>query len=47
MSDEEKSFYFFKVHDTDNNNVLDGLEMIKVNLWMYGDPSSLYTSFTL
>lgn len=29
MSDDEKSFYYFKVHDSDNNNNLDGLEMIK------------------
>lgn len=32
MSDEEKSFYYFKIHDTDNNNNLDGLEMIKAAL---------------
>jgi hypothetical protein len=37
MSDEEKSFYFFKVHDTDNNNNLDGLEMIKAALHRHGD----------
>lgn len=29
MSDDERSFYYFKVHDSDNNNYLDGLEMIK------------------
>ncbi|XP_046865171.1 multiple coagulation factor deficiency protein 2 homolog isoform X2 [Drosophila willistoni] len=28
MSEEEKIFYMFKAHDNDNNNALDGLEMI-------------------
>jgi hypothetical protein len=36
MSDEEKSFYYFKVHDTDNNNNLDGLEMIKAAMHRHG-----------
>ncbi|XP_054747590.1 multiple coagulation factor deficiency protein 2 homolog isoform X1 [Anastrepha obliqua] len=29
MSDEEKNFYYFKIHDSDNNNALDGLEMLQ------------------
>jgi multiple coagulation factor deficiency protein 2 len=29
MTEDEKSFYYFKIHDTDNNDNLDGLEMIK------------------
>ncbi|KAH8307690.1 hypothetical protein KR044_009505 [Drosophila immigrans] len=29
MSEEEKIFYMFKAHDNDNNNALDGLEMIQ------------------
>lgn len=37
MTDDEKSFYFFKVHDTDNNNNLDGLEMIKAALHRHGE----------
>lgn len=28
MSDEEKNFYFFKLHDSDNNDHLDGLEIL-------------------
>jgi multiple coagulation factor deficiency protein 2 len=28
MTEEEKSFYYFKIHDTDNNDFLDGLEML-------------------
>lgn len=37
MSDDEKSFYYFKIHDTDNNNNLDGLEMIKAALHRHDD----------
>lgn len=37
MSDEEKSFFYFKIHDTDNNNNLDGLEMIKAALHRHGN----------
>ncbi|XP_067631025.1 lymphotoxin beta receptor inhibitor isoform X2 [Eurosta solidaginis] len=29
MTDEEKNFYYFKIHDSDNNNALDGLEMLQ------------------
>ncbi|XP_037828047.1 multiple coagulation factor deficiency protein 2 homolog [Lucilia sericata] len=29
MSEEEKNFYYFKIHDSDNNNALDGLEMLQ------------------
>ncbi|XP_055643497.1 multiple coagulation factor deficiency protein 2 homolog [Toxorhynchites rutilus septentrionalis] len=28
MTDEEKNFYFFKLHDSDNNDHLDGLEIL-------------------
>ena len=37
MSDEEKSFYYFKIHDTDNNDYLDGLEMIKAAIHRHGN----------
>lgn len=40
MSDDEKSFYYFKIHDTDNNNNLDGLEMIKAALHRHGESNS-------
>lgn len=36
MSDEEKSFYYFKIHDTDNNDNLDGLEMVKAAIHRQG-----------
>lgn len=29
MSEEEKQFYHFKMHDYDNNNLLDGLEILQ------------------
>ena len=28
MSDEEQHFQYFKIHDYDNNNMLDGTELI-------------------
>lgn len=37
MTDEEKSFYYFKLHDTNNDNFLDGLEMIKAALHRHGE----------
>lgn len=37
MTDEEKSFYYFKIHDTDNNDNLDGLEMIKAAIHRHGE----------
>lgn len=37
MSEEEKSFYYFKIHDTDNNDNLDGLEMIKAAIHRHGN----------
>lgn len=29
MTEEELQFYYFKLHDFDQNNMLDGLEIIK------------------
>lgn len=29
MTSEEKQFYHFKMHDYDNNNLLDGLEILQ------------------
>lgn len=37
MDDDEKSFYYFKIHDTDNNDNLDGLEMIKAAMHRHGN----------
>lgn len=37
MSDEEMQFHYFKVHDYDNNNMLDGIELIKAMTHHHGD----------
>lgn len=37
MTADEKSFYYFKIHDTDNNDNLDGLEMIKAAIHRHGN----------
>lgn len=29
MTDDEKNLYYFKLHDSDNNDALDGLELIQ------------------
>jgi len=29
MTEQELQFHYFKLHDYDNNNLLDGLEIIK------------------
>lgn len=29
MSEDEKNFFYFKLHDSDNNDVLDGLELLR------------------
>ena len=35
MTPEEQNFYYFKLHDYDNNNMLDGLEL--VNAFAHND----------
>lgn len=29
MTEDEKNFFYFKLHDSDNNDVLDGLELLR------------------
>lgn len=29
MTEDEKNFFYFKLHDSDNNDVLDGLELLQ------------------
>ena len=29
MTDEERDYHYFRIHDYDNNNFLDGLEVLK------------------
>ena len=35
MTPEELQFYYFKQHDYDNNNMLDGIELIQGILFTY------------
>uniref|UniRef100_A0A1L8DHK7 Putative mediator of rna polymerase ii transcription subunit 12-like protein n=2 Tax=Nyssomyia neivai TaxID=330878 RepID=A0A1L8DHK7_9DIPT len=46
MSEQELQFHYFKMHDSDNNNKLDGCELIKSLIhWHAGDESAraMYT----
>jgi len=36
MSEEELQFHYFKMHDSDNNNMLDGSELIKSLIHWHG-----------
>lgn len=36
MSEEELQFHYFKMHDNDNNNMLDGSELIKSLIHWHG-----------
>lgn len=40
MSADEQNFYYFKLHDYDNNNMLDGLEL--VSAFAHNDGSLSY-----
>lgn len=37
MSEEELQFHYFKMHDNDNNNKLDGSELIKSLIHWHGN----------
>lgn len=39
MTDEELQFHYFKLHDFDNNNLLDGLEIVKALTHMHDEAS--------
>jgi len=40
MSDQELQFHYFKMHDTDGNNKLDGCELVKSLIHWHADESS-------
>lgn len=40
MTPDEQNFYYFKLHDSDNNNMLDGLEL--VNAFAHTDGKKCY-----
>ena len=37
MSEQELQFHYFKMHDSDNNNKLDGCELIKSLIHWHGN----------
>lgn len=41
MSDEERDFYYFKIHDSDNNDKLDGLELMKAAMHRHDQEAEL------
>lgn len=41
MSEEELQFHYFKMHDNDNNNKLDGSELIKSLIHWHGNHHSI------
>lgn len=43
MSEQELQFHYFKMHDADNNNKLDGCELIKSLIHWHGE---FYFSFS-
>lgn len=46
MTEQELQFHYFKMHDADNNNKLDGNELIKSLIHWHGKETNLtYFSF--
>lgn len=41
MSEQELQFHYFKMHDSDNNNKLDGCELIKSLIHWHDDKDTL------
>lgn len=41
MSEQELQFHYFKMHDADNNNKLDGCELIKSLIHWHGNILSI------
>ena len=37
MSEQELQFHYFKMHDTDSNNKLDGCELVKSVIHWHGN----------
>lgn len=45
MSEQELQFHYFKMHDNDNNNKLDGCELIKSLIHWHGEFYKLRSNF--
>ncbi|XP_047039852.1 vacuolar protein-sorting-associated protein 36 isoform X2 [Helicoverpa zea] len=46
MSEQELQFHYFKMHDADNNNKLDGCELIKSLIHWHGQVDKNHQSYT-
>lgn len=46
MTEQELQFHYFKMHDADNNNKLDGCELIKSLIHWHGIQSFVNLSFS-
>ena len=44
MSEQELQFHYFKMHDADNNNKLDGCELVKSLIHWHGKNLSKFLS---
>lgn len=44
MNEQELQFHYFKMHDADNNNKLDGCELIKSLIHWHGEFNLMYCS---
>lgn len=42
MSEAELQFHYFKMHDSDNNNKLDGCELIKSLIHWHGKWNNIF-----
>lgn len=47
MTEQELQFHYFKMHDADNNNKLDGCELIKSLIHWHGKYKYVYMFFFL
>ncbi|XP_069364401.1 lymphotoxin beta receptor inhibitor isoform X2 [Maniola hyperantus] len=46
MSEQELQFHYFKMHDADNNNKLDGCELIKSLIHWHGETDTKHPVYT-
>lgn len=47
MTEQELQFHYFKMHDADNNNKLDGCELIKSLIHWHGNTSTFLISLNI
>jgi len=45
MSEQELQFHYFKMHDADNNNKLDGCELVKSLIHWHGKSEEVQLEF--